>query len=72
MQGRIQTGSFTNKDGFKVYTTDIIIEDQEFCESKAANDEARGEALAPKVPEENEDGFMNIPDDLDDDDLPFK
>lgn len=74
VQGRIQTGSYTNKDGFKVYTTDIIVEDQEFCESKAANDEARGEALAPKPPEESSDGFMNIPDDLDDgcDDLPFK
>ena len=55
---------------FKVYTTDIIIEDQEFCESKAANDEARGEALAPKTPEKSSDGFVNIPDALDDD-LPF-
>lgn len=70
VQGRIQTGSFTNKDGFKVYTTDIIVDDQEFCESKAANDEARGEALAPKTPEKNSDGFVNIPDALDDD-LPF-
>lgn len=72
VQGRIQTGSFTNKDGFKVYTTDIIVEDQEFCESKAANDEARGEALAPKTPEKSSDGFMDIPDELElDDDLPF-
>lgn len=71
VQGRIQTGSYTNKEGQKVRTFDIIIDDQEFCESKAANDEARGEALAPKTPEESSDGFMDIPDELDDD-LPFK
>lgn len=72
VQGRIQTGSFTNKEGQKVWTFDIIIDDQEFCESKAANDEARGEALAPKTPEKSSDGFMDIPDELElDDDLPF-
>ena len=38
--GRIQTGSYTNKDGQKVYTTDIVVEDQEFCESKGSGSAA--------------------------------
>lgn len=70
--GRIQTGSYTNRDGVKVYTTDIIIESQEFCESKEANDRARGEAMAPKAPAADDDGFINIPDEIDDMDLPFR
>jgi len=87
--GRIQTGSYTNRDGVKVYTTDVIVENQEFAESKAANDRARsGEGAgysgsyarddqgAPaqnkSVPDEAPaDGFMNIPDAIDDD-LPFR
>ena len=56
--GRIQTGSYTNKDGVKVYTTDVVVEDQEFAESK--NSSANAES----------DGFMSIPDGLDED-LPF-
>lgn len=63
--GRIQTGNYTNKDGQKVYTTDIVVEEQEFAESKAVN-EARA-ADAP-VAESGKDGFMEIPDD---EDLPF-
>lgn len=65
--GRIQTGSYTNKDGQKVYTTDVIIEEQEFCESKSSN---TGN-IAPTgsaTPTGNED-FMSIPDDMED--LPF-
>jgi len=58
--GRIQTGSYTNKDGQKVYTTDIVVEEQEFCESK-------GNGQAPAT---NGDGFMNIPEGLEDE-LPF-
>jgi single-strand DNA-binding protein len=61
--GRIQTGSYTNKDGQKVYTTDIVIEEQEFAESKAS-----GQA-APQPSEYNGE-FMHIPDDIDED-LPF-
>lgn len=67
--GRIQTGSYTNKDGFKVYTTDIIVDDHEFCESKEAGDHTTPE---PKEPSGTDDGFMDIPDDLDDQDLPFR
>ena len=73
--GRIQTGSYTNKDGQRVYTTDVVIEEQEFAESKsasagnagaagaaAANGNAAGSAIG--------DGFMNIPDGIDEE-LPF-
>ncbi len=61
--GRIQTGSYTNRDGQKVYTTDVVVEDQEFAESKAASESHGGSARpAPTV---NEDGFMNIPDGID-------
>lgn len=62
--GRIQTGSYTNRDGQKVYTTDIVIEEQEFAESKkAAGQEQAGYTDA-------RDGFMNIPDGVDEE-LPF-
>ena len=47
--GRIQTGSYTNKDGQKVYTTDVIIEEQEFAESKSASDNAGGFAPAAQT-----------------------
>lgn len=59
VNGRIQTGSYTNKDGNKVYTTDIVVEDQEFAESK------RDDKPQPAT---NEDGFMNIPEE---EELPF-
>ena len=58
--GRIQTGSYTNKDGVKVYTTDIVIEEQEFAESKKDTPEIASST----------DGFMNIPDGINDS-LPF-
>lgn len=61
--GRIQTGSYTNKDGNKVYTTDVIAEDQEFCESKKTTEED-----APKT---DADGFMNAPEGIDENELPF-
>mgnify|MGYP000792590576 CR=1 FL=1 len=72
--GRIQTGSYTNRDGNKVYTTDVVVEDQEFAESKAAS-QAGGSsyASAPARPEPSAasgDGFMNIPDGIDEE-LPF-
>lgn len=71
--GRIQTGNYTNKDGQKVYTTEVIVEEQEFAESKAsaASNEA---AYAPSRPEPSAaagDGFMNIPDGVEDEGLPF-
>jgi single-strand DNA-binding protein len=71
--GRIQTGSYTNRDGVKVYTTDVIVEEQEFAESKAAASENGGFRQAPARPEPSQaigDGFMNIPDGIDEE-LPF-
>lgn len=86
--GRIQTGSYTNKDGVKVYTTDVIVEDQEFAESKnsAGNNDGGynnagygnsnygnsgyGSAPARPQPAAAGDGFMNIPDGIDEE-LPF-
>ena len=65
--GRIQTGSYTNKEGQKVYTTDVVVDDQEFCESKNASAENGGFVPAAKqeTPAEVDDGFMNIPDGID-------
>ena len=75
VSGRIQTGSYTNKDGQRVYTTDVVVEEQEFAESKSA---ASGETAAytPSRPEPSAaagDGFMNIPDgdSVEDEGLPF-
>lgn len=67
--GRIQTGSYTNKEGAKIYTTDVVIESQEFCESKAANDKARQQD--PQEGSVSSDGFMDIPEELEDG-LPFR
>ena len=85
--GRIQTGSYTNREGQKVYTTEVVVEDQEFAESKAASDgyaasrpQAGGYAggrpaenapsAAPAADPGAADGFMNIPDGIDEE-LPF-
>lgn len=65
--GRIQTGSYTNKDGQKVYTTDVVVEDQEFAESKAA---AAGNQEGNSQPATSGDGFMNIQEGMDEE-LPF-
>lgn len=64
--GNIKTGSYTDKDGKKVYTTGVNVEDQEFCEKKAASMEP--DPMTP--PPVDEDGFMNIPEAIDED-LPF-
>lgn len=68
--GRIQTGSYTKLDGQKVYTTDIVVEEQEFCESKNAQSsnftEHRQEQNTTQT---DANGFMEIPDDMDE--LPF-
>ncbi|SFR62459.1 single-stranded DNA-binding protein [Anaeromicropila populeti] len=73
--GRIQTGSYTNKDGQKVYTTDVVLEEVEFAESKnASNNNHDGTGYQPaQRPEPSQavgDGFMNIPDGIDEE-LPF-
>lgn len=64
--GRIQTGSYTNRDGQRVYTTDVVIEEQEFAESK----KAAGEQGQNADYTDAGDGFMNIPDGVDEQ-LPF-
>ncbi len=76
VSGRIQTGSYTNKEGMRVYTTDVVIEEQDFAESKAA----AAQNMAADMPIANQskrrsrarrsDGFMNIPDGLEEE-LPF-
>ena len=73
--GRIQTGSYTNKEGQKIYTTDVVIEEQEFAESKNASGAPAGGSFgggapAAEAPQAAGDGFMNIPDGIDEE-LPF-
>ena len=72
--GRIQTGSYTNKDGQKVYTTDVVLVDIEFAESKNAQGGGDGnysyQAPQRPAPSAAGDGFMNIPDGIDEE-LPF-
>ena len=64
LTGRIQTGSYTNKDGVKVYTTDVVVEDVEFAGGKSNG----GEVQQNNTPKNN--GFMNIPDGIDEE-MPF-
>ena len=63
--GRIQTGSYTNKEGVKVYTTDVVAEECEFAESKASSQQQQ------QKPQEDANGFMNVPDGVDDE-FPFR
>ena len=60
VSGRIQTGNYTNKDGQKIYTTDVVVEEQEFCESKASDQ-----------PKEQNNGFVKVPEGIEND-LPWK
>ncbi len=64
ISGRIQTGSYTNREGKKVYTTEVVLEEQEFAESKRD-----GNTPAPQ-PADAGGGFMNIPDGIEDN-IPF-
>ena len=72
VEGRIQTGSYTNKDGQRVYTTDVVVEQVEFAESKASSENNGGYVPAdrPSPSGAAGDGFMNIPDGIDEE-LPF-
>lgn len=75
ISGRIQTGSYTNREGQKVYTTEVVVEEQEFAESKAASQNnsqasAAGQQQAPPPMPTDKDGFMQIPDGIDEE-LPF-
>lgn len=65
VEGRIQTGNYTNRDGNKVYTTDVVVESVEFAESKVTS----GDNNTPAPTLADKDGFMPIPDS--DDELPF-
>ena len=87
ISGRIQTGSYGNKDGQKVYTTDIIVDDQEFADSKGQGGDNSGfgggnsygggnrggyqQGTRPAPSSAIGDGFMNIPDGVEDEGLPF-
>ena len=72
VEGRIQTGSYTNKDGQKVYTTDVVVENCEFAESKnSASDAGNYSSSRPEPTSAAGDGFMNIPDGVEDEGLPF-
>lgn len=70
--GHIQTGSYTNRDGQKVYTTDMVVDEHEFCESRnsAQQEQTAGRNSVPPMPDSAADGFMNIPDSIDEE-LPF-
>lgn len=84
VEGRIQTGSYTNREGQKVYTTEVVVENQEFAESKNAssgnysgngggyrsNGGASSDRGQQEAPKPADDGFMNIPDGIDEE-LPF-
>lgn len=74
ISGRIQTGSYTNREGQKVYTTEIVVEEQEFAESKSSGDNGADyyppKQTPPPAPADGADGFMNIPDGIEEE-LPF-
>lgn len=74
VEGRIQTGSYTNKDGQKIFATDVMVESQEFAESKAASAQNGNQNASaptrPNVAQNDSDGFMNIPDAIEEE-LPF-
>lgn len=67
VSGRIQTGIYTNRDGQKVYTTEVVVEEQEFAESKKSSEDLQSSQTPPPT---GSDGFMNIPDGIEEE-LPF-
>ena len=67
VSGRIQTGSYTNRDGQKVYTTEVVVEEQEFAENKKSSETSQSSQTPPPT---GSDGFMNIPDGIEEE-LPF-
>ena len=76
VSGSIQTGSYQNKDGQTVYTTDIIVEDQEFADSKGQGGGSSSYSREPSSPfmggtDDLSEGFMSIPDGVEDEGLPF-
>ena len=76
VSGRLQTGSYVNKDGQRIYTTEVILDDQEFADSKgsASDMSGYGQSAPSQRPAPTSaigDGFMNIPDGVEDEGLPF-
>lgn len=78
ISGRIQTGSYTNREGQKVYTTDIVVDNQEFADSKGAGGEGNvnyqtgnPQGSGKENGGASDEGFMNIPDGVEDEGLPF-
>ena len=71
IEGRIQTGSYQDKSGNTVYTTDVVVENQEFADSKGASGNAQPQGRPQPTPYTVGDGFMNVPDGVDDEGLPF-
>ena len=69
ISGRIQTGSYVNREGNKVYTTDVVVEDQEFAESKNASEKRQEQPPVSGMPVDA-DGFMTMPDGIEEE-LPF-
>lgn len=70
VEGRWQTGNYTNKDGRKIYTNDCVVERHEFCESRA-NQQNNNGIIGRSNPSTDSDGFMSIPDGVADEGLPF-
>lgn len=70
LTGRIQTGSYTNQEGKKVYTTDVVVDTAEFVESRSGSSK-QGDRQAQSQGKDIGDGFMDIPDDVEDEELPF-
>ena len=75
VEGRIQTGRYTNRDGQTVYTTDVVVENQEFVESKSASGQKDSAQASSKpkasAPAESDEGFMNLPNGIEEE-LPFQ
>ena len=69
-EGRIQTGSYQDKDGKTVYTTEVVVENQEFAESKGSGSGSSQQNVPQQSPDVGPDGFMNIPDGIEEE-LPF-
>lgn len=73
VSGRIQTGSYTNRDGQKVYTTDVVVEEHEIAQSRSEASNQQDSNRQPEISpygKDKDNGFMNIPDGIDDE-LPF-
>lgn len=70
VEGRIQTGSYTKQDGTKVYTTDVVVENIEFAESRAKSESNENNNVDSEI-STDEKGFMNLPEDFNDEGLPF-